>query len=81
MKFGKHEITDYEARAIMFGNRLIVDEGSVYEVKKKGNEFCANVIYTESRTGRLLSSKGKWFLAHRSVIEGWIGIKLGKEDV
>ena len=78
MKFGKREVTDYEARAIMFGHRLIVDEGSVYEIKKKGNGFSANVVYTEKRPRRNLASKGNWFVAHRSVIDGWLGIKLEK---
>lgn len=81
MKFGTHEVSDYEARAIMFGHKLIVDESSVYEVGKNGAGFSANVIYTESRPRRLLASKGNWFIAQRSVIEGWLGIKLGEEDV
>lgn len=81
MKFGTHEVTDYEARAIMFGHKLIVDESSVYEVRKNGDGFSANVIYTEKRPRRKLAAKGNWFIASRNVIEGWLGIKLGKEDV
>ena len=81
MKFWTHEISDYEARAIMFSHKLIVTENSVYEVRKNGNGFSANVIYTEKRPRRKLAAKGNWFIASRNVIEGWLGIKMGEENV